>query len=96
MATLRFDTVDGNIITTSYNECGFQKKNVRSITAIGESTKKQLRTGSFEIGEKGIGFKTVFAVADSVDIYSNEFHFRLKAETPTIHITLPPIIASIL
>lgn len=77
-------TVTGNTITTSYNECGFQKKNVRSITAIGESTKKQLRTGSFEIGEKGIGFKTVFAVADSVDIHSNEFHFRLKAETPTI------------
>lgn len=77
-------TVNGNALITSYNECGFQKKNVRSITAIGESTKKQLRTGSFEIGEKGIGFKTVFAVADSVDIHSNEFHFRLKADTPTI------------
>lgn len=84
-------TVTGNTITTSYNECGFQKKNVRSITAIGESTKKQLRTGSFEIGEKGIGFKTVFAVADSVDIHSNEFHFRLKAETPTIPDKITPI-----
>ena len=84
-------TVNGNTITTSYNECGFQKKNVRSITAIGESTKKQLRTGSFEIGEKGIGFKTVFAVADSVDIHSNEFHFRLKAETPTIPDKIVPI-----
>ena len=83
--------VNGNTITTSYNESGFQKKNVRSITAIGESTKKQLRTGSFEIGEKGIGFKTVFAVADSVDIHSNEFHFRLKAETPTIPDTIAPI-----
>lgn len=88
-------TVDGNIITTSYNECGFQKKNVRSITAIGESTKKQLRTGSFEIGEKGIGFKTVFAVADSVDIYSNEFHFRLKAETPTIPDKIAPFDADL-
>ena len=84
-------TVNGNTITTSYNECGFQKKNVRSITAIGESTKKQLRTGSFEIGEKGIGFKTVFAVADSVDVHSNEFHFRLKAETPTIPDKIAPI-----
>lgn len=84
-------TVSGDTITTSYNECGFQKKNVRSITAIGESTKKQLRTGSFEIGEKGIGFKTVFAVADSVDIHSNEFHFRLKAETPTIPNIITPI-----
>lgn len=84
-------TVTGNTITTSYNESGFQKKNVRSITAIGESTKKQLRTGSFEIGEKGIGFKTVFAVADSVDIHSNEFHFRLKAETPTIPDKIAPI-----
>ena len=84
-------TVGGDTITISYNECGFQKKNVRSITAIGESTKKQLRTGSFEIGEKGIGFKTVFAVADSVDIHSNEFHFRLKAETPTIPDKIAPI-----
>lgn len=83
--------VNGNTITTSYNECGFQKKNVRSITAIGESTKKQLRTGSFEIGEKGIGFKTVFAVANSVDIHSNEFHFRLKAETPTIPDKIAPV-----
>ena len=84
-------TVKGNTITTSYNECGFQKKNVRSITAIGESTKKQLQSDDSEIGEKGIGFKAVFAVADSVDIHSNEFHFRLKAETPTI----PDKIASI-
>lgn len=86
--------VDGNKLTTSYNECGFQKKNVRSITAIGESTKKQLQTGNFEIGEKGIGFKTVFAVADSVDIHSNEFHFQLKAETPTIPDVIKPLDSS--
>lgn len=84
-------TFTGTIITTSYNECGFKNKNVRSITAIGESTKKQMWTDSFEIGEKGIGFKTVFTVADSVDIHSNEFHFRLKAETPTIPDNIAPI-----
>lgn len=84
-------TINGTSLETSYNECGFQKKNVRSITAIGESTKKQLRTGSFEIGEKGIGFKTVFAVADSADIHSNGFHFQLKAETPTIPDKIPPL-----
>lgn len=83
--------VNGNTITTTYNECGFEKKNVRSITAIGESTKKQVLNGSFEIGEKGIGFKTVFSVADSVEIHSNAFHFRLKADTPTIPDIMDPI-----
>lgn len=84
-------TIDGTNITTEYNEIGFKKENVRAITAIGESTKKQLQEGNYEIGEKGIGFKTVFAVADKVDIHSKKIHFRLKAETPTIPEEIPPI-----
>lgn len=83
--------VDGNRLITEYNEVGFTKENVRAITAIGESTKKQIHSGNFEIGEKGIGFKTVFAVADAVDIHSKDFHFRLTANTPTI----PSIISAI-
>ncbi len=46
-----------------YNEVGFTKQNVRAITAIGESTKKQMLSGQplteETIGEKGIGFKGV-------------------------------------
>lgn len=85
-------TINGNIIITEYNECGFKKENVRSITAIGESTKKKLsESKGKEIGEKGIGFKTVFALADSVDIHSNDFHFRLDSNTPTIPEIIDPL-----
>lgn len=71
-----------------YNEVGFTKHNVRAITAIGESTKKQLLSGQTisreTIGEKGIGFKAVFSVARIIYIHSNGFHFGLKDNAPTV------------
>lgn len=77
--------IDNNKVTVTYNELGFTKHNVRAITAIGESTKKQLLNGKdTSIGEKGIGFKSVFGVAKSVEIHSNGFDFKLTDETPTI------------
>ena len=76
------------VITTRYNEIGFTKDNVRAITAIGESTKKQLLSSNdrlnTEIGEKGVGFKSVFSVASNVEIRSNEFNFSLSDKEPTI------------
>ena len=81
-------SIKNEILETEYNEVGFTKDNARSITAIGESTKKKLHTENFEIGEKGIGFKTVFSVAEKVDIHSKDFHFRLTSSTPTIPITI--------
>ena len=66
-----------------YNEVGFTKSNVRSITAIGESTKKKIQTGNV-IGEKGIGFKSVFEVAEKVTIHSNGFDFILTSDKPTV------------
>lgn len=75
----------GNTIVTEYNEAGFTRANIRSITAIGESTKNRLLNGDLRsIGEKGVGFKTVFASASEVKIYSGEYNFALKAEEPTI------------
>lgn len=74
-----------NAIVTEYNEAGFTRANIRSITAIGESTKNLLINGDKRsIGEKGIGFKTIFAVASEVKIYSGEYNFSLRAEEPTI------------
>ncbi|MEG0834916.1 MAG: hypothetical protein RR413_05670 [Christensenellaceae bacterium] len=74
-----------NSIITEYNEAGFTRANIRSITAIGESTKNRLLNGDLEsIGEKGIGFKTVFASASEVKIYSGEYNFALTANEPTI------------
>ena len=72
----------------AYNEVGFTKHNVRAITAIGESTKKQLLSGQMfskeTIGEKGIGFKAVFSIARKIYIHSNGFHFALRDSAPTI------------
>lgn len=79
-------TIRGTELKTSYNEKGFTKLDVRSITAIGESTKKSLlsENGVKSTGEKGIGFKSVFKIADRVEIRSGEFGFALTAEQPTI------------
>ncbi len=77
--------MNGADLRVSYNECGFTKDNVRAITAIGESTKKLLLScDSRSIGEKGVGFKSVFGVAESVDIHSNGFSFRLTKSLPTV------------
>ena len=77
---------DDTKIITSSNEIGFTHQNVRAITSIGESTKKQLLSsdGKIEIGEKGIGFKSVFAVASKVHIHSGDFRFMLADKSPTV------------
>ena len=74
-----------DMLETSYNEKGFTKQNVRAITAIGESTKSALLSNGHEqIGEKGVGFKSVFGIARSVEIHSNGFDFKLTDELPTV------------
>ena len=74
---------DGETLTIEYNEQGFTKANVRAITAIGESTKKKILDNDV-IGEKGVGFKSVFEVAEDVEIHSKAFNFKLNHNTPTI------------
>jgi hypothetical protein len=54
------------------NEDGFIEENVMSICRIGMSSKSKDRG---YIGEKGIGFKSVFQVATAVHIQSNSFSF---------------------
>lgn len=80
--TVKMELKDGKL-DLRYNEVGFTKSNVRSITAIGESTKKKIQTGNV-IGEKGIGFKSVFEVAEKVTIHSNRFDFILTSDKPTV------------
>jgi hypothetical protein len=58
------------------NEVGFEKENVEALCAIGESTKKAKQRARGYIGEKGIGFKSVFKVADVVHISSKAYSFR--------------------
>lgn len=74
-----------NQVETRYNESGFTWENIRAITAIGESTKNNLLSNhSGIIGEKGIGFKSVFSIASTVQIFSGKYAFSLSAQEPTI------------
>ena len=72
-----------NKLVVLYNETGFKKEHVASITAIGDSTKKYIENENLT-GEKGIGFKSIFNVANKVEIHSNKFHFKLTSDEPTL------------
>jgi hypothetical protein len=54
------------------NEDGFQKSHIKAICSVTGSTKSQLPG---YIGEKGIGFKSVFKVAQKVHIQSGLYSF---------------------
>lgn len=63
------------------NEVGFNASNVEAICGIRSSTK----SGQYHVertGEKGIGFKSVFKVADVVWICSCEFAFKFDKTRP--------------
>ena len=61
------------------NEDGFEKENVEALCSVGQSTK---RLKPHKIGEKGIGFKSVFKVTGNPHVFSNNFsfHFRRSPE----------------
>lgn len=63
-------------IEVYYNEVGMRYTDVLAITTIGQSN-KQNRIKKRIIGEKGIGFKTIFSVCESVDIWSGGYSFAL-------------------
>lgn len=75
--TLRFDT----------NEIGFRKTDVEGICSIGHSSKPESQGGVRRIGEKGIGFKSVFRVADSVFISSGHYSFMFTDKEPLGRLT---------
>lgn len=56
------------------NEVGFKHDNVEAICAIGKSTKSKIQG---YIGEKGIGFKSVFRITTIPHIFSNGYQFCL-------------------
>jgi len=62
------------------NEVGFTEANVAALCKVGQTTKEK-RTGF--IGEKGIGFKSVFTATDHPEIHSNGFHFGFDRADPT-------------
>ena len=54
------------------NETGFSPENVDAICAVGKTTKSKIRG---YIGEKGIGFKSVFRITTIPHIFSNGYQF---------------------
>ncbi|MCJ1310202.1 hypothetical protein MMC25_003863 [Agyrium rufum] len=71
---LGFSIYPDRIVLES-NEDGFAEANVRAICSTGESTKTVTQG---YIGEKGIGFKSVFKVARKVHIQSGPFSFSFE------------------
>jgi hypothetical protein len=71
---MSFEVSPEHIIVES-NQDGFRASDVSQICQVGSSWKRGIR--GF-VGEKGIGFKSVFKVASRVDIQSNAFSFFLQ------------------
>ena len=71
---LAFKLYPHRIIIDS-NEDGFSEDNIRAICTINKSTKKY---SAGYIGEKGIGFKSVFKIAQKVHIQSGPFSFAFS------------------
>ncbi|KAJ6837125.1 uncharacterized protein M6B38_121290 [Iris pallida] len=61
------------------NERGFSSANIDSICRVGKSTKKGNRHRGY-IGEKGIGFKSVFLICSQPYIFSNGYQIRFNEE----------------
>ncbi|KAF2129618.1 hypothetical protein P153DRAFT_431538 [Dothidotthia symphoricarpi CBS 119687] len=73
--TLSFSYKPG-FLRIDCNEVGFTAENVEAICAISRSTEFDKATDGEYIGEKGIGFKSVFKAADTVWISSCDFTFK--------------------
>jgi hypothetical protein len=81
---------DGDVIVISNNETGFEEKHVNAICNVADSSKGA--GGAGYIGQKGIGFKSVFRVTDLPEIHSNGYHFGFNAmESMIIPKWLPPL-----
>ncbi|XP_068664998.1 uncharacterized protein [Aristolochia californica] len=61
------------------NEKGFFEKNIDSICSVGKSTKKGKRQQGY-IGEKGIGFKSVFLITSRPFIFSNGYQIGFNED----------------
>lgn len=60
------------------NEIGFSERNVLAICSMGESTKKASDAGY--IGNKGIGFKSVFKLTATPEVHSRDYHLSFNSE----------------
>ncbi|KAK1285568.1 hypothetical protein QJS10_CPB20g01144 [Acorus calamus] len=87
--TLAFILQASGVIVLN-NEQGFSVKNIRALCDVGNSTKKGSNSGY--IGKKGIGFKSVFRIADAPEIHSNGFHVKFDISEGQIGFVLPTVV----
>ncbi|EEF44191.1 conserved hypothetical protein [Ricinus communis] len=87
--TLTFILQESGIVILN-NEQGFLAQNIRALCDVGNSTKKASGTGY--IGQKGIGFKSVFRVTDAPEIHSNGFHIKFDISEGQIGFVLPTVV----
>jgi hypothetical protein len=65
------------------NEVGFSRENIDAICKVGQSSKKHAGEGAFkQTGEKGIGFKSVFRVAQTAWVASGNYTFKFDTNEP--------------
>lgn len=72
-------SVTESCLVLTNNEVGFEEKNVRAICQTGSSSKREKKG---YIGEKGIGFKSVFTISEMPEIHSNGYHFKFDRTDP--------------
>ena len=73
---LRF-FIKSDTLIVSNNEAGFNREDVENICSVGQTAKSK-KKGLGYIGEKGIGFKSVFKISPSPKIISNNFQFEFR------------------
>ncbi|KAL2075234.1 hypothetical protein VTL71DRAFT_177 [Oculimacula yallundae] len=64
------------------NEVGFSPRNVEALCRVGQGTKKGEAKAKGYVGEKGIGFKSVFKAADNVWVSSGHYSFKFDESQP--------------
>jgi hypothetical protein len=80
-------TYENNGLLVESNEKGFTAENVEALCTIGQSTKAGVDHSIRYIGEKGIGFKSVFKAVDVIWISSGEYSFMFDKKEPLGMIT---------
>ncbi|KAI1377524.1 hypothetical protein F4677DRAFT_39179 [Hypoxylon crocopeplum] len=79
--SIRF-TLNSRTLQIDCNEKGFTPDNVESICSVAHSTKVGHGKAMDYVGEKGIGFKSVFKVASVVWISSRSYSFKFDGNEP--------------
>ena len=63
------------------NEVGFSERNVLALCSIGKSTKQA--SDPRYIGNKGIGWKSVFKISPCPQVHSGKYHLKFDALDPS-------------